>query len=813
VLGHQLKYQLSLSDMVEEGEVSARSSYCPALLAAGGLACGILLGAQRAPSWWVLIPAVPLAWFALSGRRWSARWPGTASALVLLALGGWWWHPARGSDRLAGLASAGANVHLVGTVAGPVRSHGTRCRFELSVQRWGTDSLSTHRVTGRLLVAGASVGDLRTGDTVALQGRVRLPRGHANPGLFDYRGYLANRGVVGELRPAAGQLRVVSRAPPLSLGGVLGRIREASTDALSARRLTDSYSLLPGLLLGQRWMVASTVDEAFESAGLAHVMAISGLHVGFVAAFLFPLLRALRLGRKGAALGTAVGLVAYAAVTGGRPSVVRATVMACVLIAAAVAQRSWRPMNSLGVAAIIILAVRPRSPWDVGFQLSFLATAAILGLSRPVLDRFSRRSAWSYVVAALVVSCGAQAGVAPILARCFNTIHPVAPLANLVVIPLVGLGVALGFTTLLAASLSPWLADMFAHANLVPLELSVGIARWLGRLPCASVAVSSPGLPVCAFYYVGLVVAVLAVRYRRRAMWCTAFICLALAVGLWWFSPTTGGMLELTVLDVGEGDSILIRVPGGESLLIDGGLRSRYTDMGHAVVVPYLRSEGVRRLGALLLTHAHNDHVGGLPSVIREIRVDRAYDTGFPHTSWSYRLYLQCLEERSIPLDAMREGDTIPLGDARLLVLYPRESDLDRVRRNPRLGLNAVSVVTRLLYGRIAILLTGDAEEATERLLLERKHTLASPILKVGHHGAATSSTADFLEAVSAEVAIISAGAANRFGHPHEEALGRLSAAGCRIYRTDVHGAVVVTTDGRSYRVKTTRPVSTAAAG
>jgi competence protein ComEC len=565
------------------------------------------------------------------------------------------------------------------------------------------------------------------------------------------------------------------------------------------------------LLLGQRWMVDSTVDGAFESAGLAHLMAISGLHVGFVAAFLFPLLRALRLGREGAALGTATGLIAYAAVTGGRPSVVRATIMASVLIAAAVSQRSWRPMNSLGVAALAILAFRPRSLWDVGFQLSFLATGAILGLGRPLLNRFPRRSAWNYVWAALIVSCGAQLGVVPILARCFNTVHPVAPLANLVVIPLVGLGVSLGFVTLLSAALSPWLADMFAHANFVPLELSVGIARWLGRLPCAAVTVSSPGLLVCGLYYLGLVSAVFAVRYRRRAIWLAVVVCLALAIGLWWFEPTGGRTLEVTVLDVGEGDSILIRAPGGESLLVDGGLRSRYTDMGRVVVAPYLRSEGVRCLGGLLLTHAHNDHVGGLASVIREVRVERAYDTGFPHTSWSYRFYLQCLEERKVPLDLVREGDTIPVGDARLLILYPRQSDLDRVRRNPGLGLNALSVVARLLYGRIAILLTGDAEEPTERLLMERKHRLGSPILKVGHHGAATSSSADFLEAVSAEVAIISAGAGNRFGHPHEEALERLQAAGCRVYRTDVHGAVVITSDGRSYRVKTTRPVGSAA--
>ncbi len=641
-----------------------------------------------------------------------------------------------------------------------------------------------------------------------------MPRGHANPGLFDYRSYLASRGILGEVTLRTGQARVVARASPLSLNGVLREARVASLEVLQSRRLTKAYSLLPGLLLGQRWMVDSTIDEAFEGAGLAHLMAISGLHVGFVAAFLFPLLRALRFGRKGAALGTAVGLIAYAAVTGGRPSVVRATIMACVLIGAGVSQRSWRPMNSLGFAALVILTLQPRSLWDVGFQLSFLATGSILVVSRPLLSRFARKAPWHFAAAALVVSVGAQAGVAPVLARCFNAVHLVAPLANLVVIPLVGFGVALGFATVLSAAVSPWLADIFAHANFVPLELSVRIARWLGDLPCAAMTVSSPGLLVCGLYYLGLVAGAIAIRVRRTALWLAAALCLVLAIGLWWYGPTLGGALEVTVLDVGEGDSILIRAPGEGPLLVDGGLRTRYSDVGRFVVLPYLKSAGVPRLSGLLLTHAHNDHVGGVGSVIRGVSVERAYDAGFPHTSWSYRFYLQCLEERRVPLDYVREGDTIPVGDARLHILYPRQSDLDRVRENPRLGLNMVSVVARLVYGRISILLAGDAEQPTERALLERAHRLASSVLKVGHHGAATSSSTLFLRSVSAEVAIISVGAGNRFGHPHPEALGRLSAAGCRIYRTDVHGAVVVTSDGRTYRVKTTRSISvTAAAG
>jgi competence protein ComEC len=583
-------------------------------------------------------------------------------------------------------------------------------------------------------------------------------------------------------------------------------VREASLGVLQNHRLTDAFSLLPGLLLGQRWMVEASVKEALDGAGLSHLMAISGLHVGFVAVILFPLLRALRLGRMGSAVGTAVGLVGYAFLTGARPSVIRATIMACVLIVAGVNQRSWRPMNSLGVAAMAILILEPRSLWDTGFQLSFLATGTILALSRPVLARLPPARVWRIAAGALVVSVSAQAGVAPVLARCFHELHLVAPLANLVVIPLVGVGVALGFATLLFAPVGSWLADILAHANLIPLELSVGCARWLGSLPGASVSVTSPRLLACAAYYAGLGLAAIALRTRRSGLWVAAGACAVVSVGMWWWGPGSARGLEVTVLDVGEGDAIFIRGPGGQTLLVDGGLRTRYGDMGRAVVTPYLRARGIPRLGALMLTHAHNDHVGGLASVVEQLGVGRAYGTGHPHTSWSYRYYLQCLRDREIPPEWVKEGDVLPLGEARLLILYPRESDLLDLRENPRLGLNAISIVARLVHGRFSMLLAGDAEESIERALLTRRHRMASQVLKVGHHGAATGSSLDFLRAVSADVAIISAGAANRFGHPHEEALARLRAAGCRIYRTDVHGAVVVTSDGRSYRVKTTRP-------
>jgi competence protein ComEC len=784
-----------------------RSSRCPGLFAGVGLAFGLSLALWAPPPWWILLLSLPLGVMGVVRRPPISGWMGTASALGLVVLGGWWWYPVGGGDVLNRLAGVRFPGYFLGEVAGEPRIYEGRSRFEVSVHRWGPDSLTAHRGSGRVLVFLQSEASPRSGDVVRVRGKLSLPRGYANPALFDYRTYLLNRGVVGVIAATPDAVTTQRRASVLSLEGVIRHLRRASMRVLDEHKLTPAFSLLSGLILGQRWKVHRHIQETFAEAGLAHVMAISGLHVGFVAAAVFPVLRALRAGRRGAAIGTAVALVLYAWLTGGRPSVVRATVMACILIAGLLTQRSWSPLNSLGIAALVILGASPRSLVDPGFQLSFLATGSILLLCPPLVRRLPGGSPWRVPVAALAVSVSAQAGVLLLVARYFHRVHVVAPLANLVVVPVVGLGVALGLATVAAGSVSHWLADIFAHANLLPLEFSVRAARWLGGLPSAGLAAHPPGLGACAPYFLGLGALGLALRRRRSWLWILATGLVVISVVLWWGGSLAGGGLEVTVLDVGEGDSIFIKAPGGGTLLIDAGLRTRYTDMGAVVVLPFLQAQGVRTLDCVLLTHAHNDHVGGVPTVIGGLKIGRAFGTGFPHTSWSYRRYVRCLREKGVPWARVREGDVIPVGEARLHVLYPRDSDVALLTSKPDLGLNTISVVARLVYKNFSMLLAGDAEELVERAVLRRGHVVRARVLKVGHHGAATSSTESFLRAVSPEVAVVSAGRSNRFGHPHVEALARLRRAGCRVYRTDVHGAVVVTSDGQTYKIRTTRPL------
>jgi competence protein ComEC len=264
------------------------------------------------------------------------------------------------------------------------------------------------------------------------------------------------------------------------------------------------------------------------------------------------------------------------------------------------------------------------------------------------------------------------------------------------------------------------------------------------------------------------------------------------------------GRLTLTMLDVGQGDALLLRGPSGQTMLIDGGgeIEGRPTgyDVGARRVVPALRRLGVRRIDVVMLSHPHEDHVGGLLAVLQNFSVGVVLDAGLPHPAPSYVQFLRLIEARRIPYRLARRGMRLDLGDGLILsILHPQEPLLQGTSSDANLN----SIVARLTHGRVTVLFTGDAEGATEAQLLDLGDDVQSLILKIGHHGSRTSTTPAFLDAVRPAVALVSVGAINPFGHPHAEIIQRLEDAGAAVYRTDRHGAITVTTDGARVSIHT----------
>ncbi len=593
----------------------------------------------------------------------------------------------------------------------------------------------------------------------------------------------------------------------------------------------DRAPLVRALLVADQHGVDVAVRERFATAGLVHVLSISGLHVAIIAGALRTVGAALRLRRATAELLALAGVGVYVTLLGLPPPAVRAASMLTVVM---LAGRLGRPVHAwtalaLGVA---VPTIDPRVVANLGWQLSASGMAALVG-ARGLMRRWRqwplalppraglgpfarwwrslrmagpRLEGWRLVVVQeLLVGTVASVVTAPLVAWAFGRVSLVAPLANVVASPVVTL---LQPTLFLALLLAPFrtVAHWVADASTVPLVVLDRIALIASEVPFAALDVA-PGVltALCMGVLAGALVVATA---RRRVVPPLLVGGAAVVVAVWAPALVRGpGVLELHMVDVGQGDALALRTPRGRWVLVDAGRMWTGGDAGRRAVVPYIRRRG-GDVALFVLTHPDADHVGGAPSVLEALRPARWWDPGFVHTSDVYRHALDVARRHDIPWRRAQAGDSLRLDGVLLRVLGPDSSWLAS-----QSSANDASAVLMVQHGRLRFLLTGDAEAAEEAWLVERwGDGLAATVLKVGHHGSRTSSTSALLDAVQPQVALVSVGADNRYGHPAPEVLDAFAARGVEVLRTDRDGHIVLRSDGRSLSFETrfarwTRPV------
>ncbi len=548
--------------------------------------------------------------------------------------------------------------------------------------------------------------------------------------------------------------------------------------------------LVRALLIADTKELPLDLRDRFASAGLVHILSISGLHVAIIAEAVALLLGALRAGPRLAPALTVLVIAAYVAMIGAPPPAVRSAAMLAVTVVTRALQRPVSPWAALALGAAAPL-VDPRVATDLGWQLSVAGFAALIAGGRFAKRHIPKRwRGWRKALARdLVISVVATIVTAPLVAWAFGRVSLVAPLTNLAAAPIVAV---MQPTLFLALALGWWpggatIAAAAAHPMLAALDL---VARLGAAVPFAALPVA-PSLAVAIGAGIAAVALVVAAWSRDPARALVAGGC-AFAACVWWpLLPTGSGEMEIHMIDVGQGDAIAVRTPHGRWIVMDAGRSWQGGDAGRTTVIPYLRRFG----GAvewLILSHPHADHVGGAASLLRTLRPPHLLDAAFAGSSEPYRAVLAEASRQGTEWHRARPGARVTVDGVEFITLAP-DSAWTASLTDP----NLASTIVMARFGSVRLLLTGDAEGAEERWLLERGVSLQADVLKVGHHGSSTSSTDLFLDAVNPRVALVSVGFANSYGHPAASVMAALRARGATVLRTDQLGTIVLRTDGR----------------
>ena len=637
-----------------------------------------------------------------------------------------------------------------------------------------------------------------TGDLLQITGTIKEPVGPRNPKGFDYKGYLARRDIYSTITVKERNVVWVRKSNSFSLDRTLGYFRDGAAGILERVVGGREGDFLKAILLGQRWLIEPDMEDAFTRTGLAHILAISGLHIGYLVVLLRFLQSVLKLRSRTALLLQAIILILYCLLTGTSPSVTRAVIMALIYLSAGVLGRKTDILNSAATAAFLILLIRPMDLLEVSFQLSFLAVCSIGLLQEPIenaLKFFPKR-----IASPMAVGLSSQIGTLPLTTYYFNLISPVSILANLLVLPVLGVVTAGGFLILPIGAVLPSVAVIPAIPLRFLCRLILVVTDFAAGLPYAYFRVVSPSVftIIMTFLFLWIISRERPGFVRHPSLVCGALLIVYLA-GQVLINLATPRELKLVFLDVGQGDSCFIQTPDKRNILIDGGGQAG-VDIGQDVVLPYLLKNGVSSLDLVIMSHNHEDHISGVLPVVDQLKTKAFMEYSPKEVNETYLALKNTIHRKEIPVISASAGESYLIGkETWLHVFYPDSTAAESLYQGNE---NNHSLVLLLESGDASVLFTGDIERGIEYYLTGRMDKQAT-ILKVPHHGSSTSSTEAFLEVVSPEVAVIQSGANNLFGHPTPKTLERLNNQGITVYRNDNQGAIMLSYRSNRWSVRT----------
>lgn len=706
-------------------------------------------------------------------------------------------------------------VYLEGAITDEPRLTATfygepRLNFTLDTAWMQNNGIKTE-VSGKAKVSltGETKAPLSYGDRIFLRGKLSKPRGPGNPGEFDYAKYLERNRILSVISGKAQDCLIIKKGGGIPLIRAAYKIRGKIRDLIAGNLSGESANFLMAILLGLRQDIGEDLNDDFMKTGTVHLLAISGLNVGLIAFIILLIFTVMRVPKKAGIAAAIVLLSFYAVLTNGTPSVVRATIMSVVLLFGLLIERESSLWNSLGLAALIILAYDPNALFDIGFQLSFASVISLLYLTpkleklfhydRKIVAPFMGR-AKRYLIEGCFVSLAAWIGVLPLILYYFNIVTPISLIANLLAVPLSFLITAASVPFIIFGFMMPPAGKVFAASTWFLCELLFSANGIFAKMPLGHFYLPAPPAILVILYYLFIIAFMERERFKGLSAAKLAAAALAALNVIIWINALTphDGKMRMTFLDVGRGDSVFLEFPYGGNMLIDGGSGGGQDwDAGRSVILPFLRSKGVQTIDAVVLTHPDTDHVGGLVSVLEGMQVRGVFDNGDGAKTSVYRSFQKVISKKHLARRILKRGDSIEgIKDVTITCLNPPKA----LASDPSVATNDKSLVLRIAFGGRVTLLCGDigGNQASE-VMLNSPPTISSDLLMLPHHGEKLTSEAEaFIDEADPSFVIISQGKAPNELLRSKEIQGHLCAKGIVTFRTNCGGAVFAMTDGKN---------------
>ncbi len=645
--------------------------------------------------------------------------------------------------------------------------------------------------------------ELKPGNILSVTGFYHKGKERRNPGEFDYDAYLKSKEILGVLNINDISSITILKSKTNYFKNAIHQIRITIDNQIKKYYPPATAALLRGLLLADRGEINYETKTQFINAGVVHVLAVSGLHVGYIILIFLVLFGRFNIYLR--SILTIVGLICFMLITGVPPSVFRATVMATVLIIAFLTNRSTNLINSISIAALIILIINPNEIYNPGFQLSFSAVLAI-GIILPYMNNLVdgwnvQNKFFRYVILFCAVSLSAQIGTLPFTLLYFNKFSIIALFTNLIVIPAIGIIIASAIATLVVSMFLPIVAIYFAAANNLFAAWILSLIKFSGELSFSYISINNYSIVDLLIFYLMLIFLLYFIP-RFNTMKSKLVLLILILANTYIFSSidNTGllpdNYLSVFMIDVGQGDSFLIKFPNGKTALVDAGNTTIFFDNGERVILPLLNYLGIKKIDYGIVTHIDADHYGGYVSLLLNGMIGEIIKPELDTSLNKDKRFEEFTRKREVTIKYFKE-QKFEVGNTVLYFLFD-----DNLKSISGESTNDRSGIFKLIYGQTSFLFTGDVEKRIEKIYSNKyKYFLDSDILKVGHHGSKTSSSEEFLKYVTPELSLISAGFKNKFGHPSNEIIERLENIGSTIYRSDLQKAILIRSDGKQIKV------------